>query len=198
MNEKQERIKVIEAQLKKDSNDVPLPILEAEHEALVDTVNKLQSQADEMKQRNGPTVGLIETLLTWLTKIDVCLLFFLLEQLDPAVFMKLQQERDKKLQEFYKRKRLSLNMIDAIMEGYPKSKQKLIEDTEIETDEAAGFDINQYKWTILNLLSASLVLRCWCCSVVPTKAQKKKRRLEVDRKWHWRRRNEIEAISSDW
>lgn len=36
-------------------------------------------------------------------------------------------------------------MLDMILEGYPKSKQKLIEDTEIETDEAAGFDINQYK-----------------------------------------------------
>lgn len=69
--------------------------------------------------------------------------------MDPKELEKLKQMRDKNLQEFQKRKRLCNSMIDAIMEGYLKSKQKLIEDTEIETDEAAGFDINQYKWTIL-------------------------------------------------
>jgi 26S proteasome regulatory subunit, ATPase 3, interacting protein len=66
-------------------------------------------------------------------------------QIDPEEYSKLQQIRDGYLQEYNKRKRLCMNMIDAILEGYQKSKQKLIEDTEIETDEAAGFNINQYK-----------------------------------------------------
>lgn len=65
--------------------------------------------------------------------------------MDPKEYAKQQHERDENLQEYSKRKRLCMNMIDAILEGYPKSKQKLIEDTEIETDEAAGFNINQYK-----------------------------------------------------
>lgn len=70
---------------------------------------------------------------------------FLLHQIDPKEFEKLQQIRDRNEKEFNKRKRMCTNIIDSVMEGYPKSKQKLIEDTEIETDEAAGFDINQYK-----------------------------------------------------
>lgn len=74
--------------------------------------------------------------------------FLILPKLDPKEFEKLQQLRDKNLQEYRKRKRLCNDMIDGIMEGYPKPKKKLIEDTEIETDEAVGFDINQYKWTI--------------------------------------------------
>lgn len=66
-------------------------------------------------------------------------------QMDPKDYANLQHERAKFLDEYTKRKRMCMNLIDAVLEGYPKSKQKLIEDTEIETDEAAGFDINQYK-----------------------------------------------------
>ena len=65
--------------------------------------------------------------------------------MDPKDYAKLQHECEKFLDEYTKRKRMCMNLIDAVLEGYPKSKQKLIEDTEIETDEAAGFDINQYK-----------------------------------------------------
>jgi hypothetical protein len=68
-------------------------------------------------------------------------LFIHFPQMDP----KDSTQRARFLEEFTKRKRMCMNMIDAVLEGYPKSKQKLIEDTEIETDEAAGFDINQYK-----------------------------------------------------
>lgn len=89
-----------------------------------------------------------------------CWLFFLF-QLDPKEFAELQQKRAKKLQEVVKLKRMCMNLIDGIMEGYPKSKQKLIEDTEIETDEAAGFDINQYNWTILKFVSRCESLRYW-------------------------------------
>lgn len=72
-------------------------------------------------------------------------MFVHIAQIDPKELAKLQQSRDGYLQEYSKRKRLCMNMIDMILDGYHKSKQKLIEDTEIETDEAAGFDINQYK-----------------------------------------------------
>lgn len=34
---------------------------------------------------------------------------------------------------------MCMEIIDGIMEGFPKTKQKLMEDIEIETDEAAGF-----------------------------------------------------------
>lgn len=104
--------------------------------------------------------------------------------MDPKEFSKQQHERDGYLQEYNKRKRLCMNLIDGVLEGYPKSKQKLIEDTEIETDEAAGFNINQYKWTILN-------------SHEVVRAVKKQD--EQGRKWNdVSGGNKIEAISSDW
>ena len=56
ISEKQERVKFIESQLKKDLNELPLPILQAQHDALTESINKLQSRADAMKQRDGPTV----------------------------------------------------------------------------------------------------------------------------------------------
>lgn len=141
--ELQERIRGIEQQLKTKSDEIPLPVLEAEHEKIAASINKLQLRADEIRQRDASTVGLIENLSTG--KIDVVQFALLAPQLTPEDFAKLQRTRDKALEEFHKRKRLCMNLIDGIMEGYPKSKQKLIEDTEIETDEAAGFDINQHK-----------------------------------------------------
>lgn len=62
IGQKQERIKVIESQLKSDADEVPLPIVQAEHDALTEVVSRLQLRADEMKERTGPLVGLIETL----------------------------------------------------------------------------------------------------------------------------------------
>lgn len=101
-----------------------------------------------------------------------CLLSFHF-QLDPKEFAQLQQKRTEKLQEVVKLKRMCMNLIDGIMEGYPKSKQKLIEDTEIETDEAAGFDINQYNWTIPKIYSISLwtaaMLKCTLFGEITTR-----------------------------
>lgn len=70
INKKQERIKVIESQLKKDSDEVPLAILQANCNSLTEAVNKLQSRADEMKQREVPIVGRIE--MHKHMEIDVC------------------------------------------------------------------------------------------------------------------------------
>lgn len=56
IHETQSRVKTIESQLKKDSTDVPLPILQARHDALTESISKLKSRADEMKQHDGPTV----------------------------------------------------------------------------------------------------------------------------------------------
>jgi hypothetical protein len=91
-NEKQQRIKVIESQLKNDSDKIPLPILQAQHDKLLKTVNELQANADAMKANDGPKV-------------------------DPKEIAKLQQNREKFHIEFKKRKRLCMNIIDTVMEG---------------------------------------------------------------------------------
>lgn len=66
INTKQERINIIEGQLNKDASapKVPLETLQAQHDELTANVNKLQSQADDMKRGDGPKVGIIETLST--------------------------------------------------------------------------------------------------------------------------------------
>lgn len=58
IDKKLERIKVIEGQLRKDPDEIPLPILQAQLDELSEAVNKLQSQADEMKRRDKPVVSL--------------------------------------------------------------------------------------------------------------------------------------------
>ena len=51
----------------------------------------------------------------------------------------INKKRDTYSLVYKKRKRMCMEIIDGIMEGFPKTKQKLMEDIEIETDEAAGF-----------------------------------------------------------
>lgn len=49
--------------------------------------------------------------------------------------IKIKNEHEKLLKEYKKRKRLCMDVINAIMEGYPKPKKTLIEEVGIETDE---------------------------------------------------------------
>ncbi|XP_023691236.2 homologous-pairing protein 2 homolog [Paramormyrops kingsleyae] len=48
---------------------------------------------------------------------------------------KVYKERDLYLKEWKKRKRLASDMVDAILEGYPKSKKQFLEEVGLETDE---------------------------------------------------------------
>jgi len=52
---------------------------------------------------------------------------------------KVEKERDKALKEYRKRKRICMEIVDSILEGYPKSKKNLLEEVGIETDEEVGF-----------------------------------------------------------
>ncbi|XP_066260763.1 homologous-pairing protein 2 homolog isoform X2 [Euwallacea similis] len=59
----------------------------------------------------------------------------------PYVKFEVQQDYEKYLVLYRKRKRLCRDMLDAIFENYPKSKEHLYRDIGIETDESAGFHI---------------------------------------------------------
>ncbi|CAL8273316.1 unnamed protein product [Lota lota] len=48
---------------------------------------------------------------------------------------KVYKQRDAYVKEWKKRKRLASDMMDAILEGYPKSKKQFLEEVGIETDE---------------------------------------------------------------
>ncbi|CAH0403003.1 unnamed protein product [Chilo suppressalis] len=50
-------------------------------------------------------------------------------------------EHDKFLREYRKRKRISTDILEAVLEGYPKSKKALVEELCIETDEMVDFKL---------------------------------------------------------
>ncbi|XP_064456009.1 homologous-pairing protein 2 homolog [Ornithodoros turicata] len=54
---------------------------------------------------------------------------------EPEVREKIYSENAKYVKEWRKRKRIANDMIDAILEGYPKGKAALLEETGVETDE---------------------------------------------------------------
>ncbi|KAG6461311.1 homologous-pairing protein 2 homolog [Manduca sexta] len=51
------------------------------------------------------------------------------------------EEHEKLVKEYRKRKRISCEMLEAVLEGYPKSKKTLIEELCIETDEMVEFKL---------------------------------------------------------
>lgn len=67
---------------------------------------------------------------------------------DPAELKAVEQKYEKYLNAYKKRKRLCKDMIDTIMESYPGTQKKLVDDIGIETDEDVGFvftDLNASK-----------------------------------------------------
>ncbi|KAJ8955816.1 hypothetical protein NQ318_005359 [Aromia moschata] len=58
---------------------------------------------------------------------------------------KLQAESDyeKFLSEYKKRKRMCMDVVNSILENYPKSKKQLFEDIGMETDEDVGFSLDK-------------------------------------------------------
>lgn len=58
--------------------------------------------------------------------------------IDPEKQKTLKRKRDLRVGEWRKRKRIASNILDMILEGYPKPKKALLEDISIDTDEDAG------------------------------------------------------------
>lgn len=54
---------------------------------------------------------------------------------EPEVKDRILKDNEKFVKEWRKRKRLANDVIDAILEGYPKGKKALLEETGVETDE---------------------------------------------------------------
>lgn len=52
-----------------------------------------------------------------------------------------QKDYDRMLALYRKRKRICLEMLDSILESYPKKKANLYEEVGIESDEDAGFTV---------------------------------------------------------
>lgn len=55
----------------------------------------------------------------------------------------IEKDHERFMKEYRKRKRICTDIIDSIMEGYPKKKKDLIEELGIETDEDVGCNIGK-------------------------------------------------------
>lgn len=49
------------------------------------------------------------------------------------------------------------DMLDAIMEGYPKTKKALIADIGLETDEEVGFNVTLKRWNVMYIRNFKLI-----------------------------------------
>eukprot|EP00117_Sycon_ciliatum_P007862 scpid60107/ scgid10808/ Homologous-pairing protein 2 homolog; Nuclear receptor coactivator GT198; PSMC3-interacting protein; Proteasome 26S ATPase subunit 3-interacting protein len=59
--------------------------------------------------------------------------------ISPGEKEKICKQHDLMKKTYRKRKRMAMEVVDSILEGYPKSKKQLLEEIGIETDEDAGF-----------------------------------------------------------
>ncbi|XP_055854736.1 homologous-pairing protein 2 homolog [Episyrphus balteatus] len=111
---KQDKIRELETKLKSFSAIPSLDALEAEKKNLQESVDELTVKLDNIRAKQGVKIS----------SEDI---------------KKVEKRHAKYLSVYRKRKRICTDMIDAILEGYPKSKKILIQDIGLETDEAAGF-----------------------------------------------------------
>jgi len=58
--------------------------------------------------------------------------------ISPAAKEKICKENERCMKEWRKRKRIALDIVNAVLEGYPKGKKALFEEVGVETDEDVG------------------------------------------------------------
>ncbi|XP_066554621.1 homologous-pairing protein 2 homolog isoform X1 [Amia ocellicauda] len=85
-------------------------------EEMVSEIEELKKECEGYKQR--------------LEKITLAT-----NHITPQEKEKVYKERNRYIKEWKKRKRLATDMMDAILEGYPKSKKQFLEEVGVETDE---------------------------------------------------------------
>ncbi|KAA0191698.1 ous-pairing protein 2, partial [Fasciolopsis buskii] len=112
LEEEQQLVKSLDSELRRVSSGLTKAEALAELERIDQELQSTQSEVSKLRQR-GPRI----------TE----------DQLNTAI-----QARDRFVVEWRKRKRMAMDIIDAIAEGYPKSKKQLIIDIGIETDEDCG------------------------------------------------------------
>ncbi|XP_054274925.1 homologous-pairing protein 2 homolog [Macrosteles quadrilineatus] len=129
-----------------DGQDNDLAVLEAETEKVTQNYKNVEQEAKEAENSLRELLGApttaeakeqlakleekVETLRTKLAKLSENTVL-----VSPGERTKIKTEHEKLLKEYRKRKRTCMDIINAIMEGYPKSKKALMEEVGMETDE---------------------------------------------------------------
>ncbi|XP_046994871.1 homologous-pairing protein 2 homolog [Schistocerca americana] len=123
-------------------------------------IAKVSDELQSAEQQLRAHESLLQKLLTTLTTEDAMKEKSLLEEKVSKLTEKLEQlsknavpiskkERDKivnlrekNVKEWRKRKSLCMDIVNSILEGYPKDKKSLLEEIGIETDEDAGVSLS--------------------------------------------------------
>uniref|UniRef100_A0A336N0H1 Homologous-pairing protein 2 homolog n=1 Tax=Culicoides sonorensis TaxID=179676 RepID=A0A336N0H1_CULSO len=116
IKEKSMELKNLQAQLKESSVQKSLSTLRAENSQILNQIAQVQIKIGLKNDRNADE-----------------------EAISPSEKNEIKQKYEKYLTAYTKRKKLCKEMIETIMEGYPGTKKKLIEDIGLETDEDVGF-----------------------------------------------------------
>ncbi|THD24702.1 ous-pairing protein 2 [Fasciola hepatica] len=115
LEEEQQLVRSINSELRKVSSGLTKAEALAEMERIDQQLKSAESELSKLRQM-GPSIT--EDQLEMVTRA-----------------------RDRYVSEWRKRKRMAMNIVDAVAEGYPKSKKQLIIDIGIETDEDCGVQI---------------------------------------------------------
>ena len=114
--------KALEEEVKRRKNSLTLEELKAKAEESCDSVKELTAQLAEMESRGGEREPVTEEEKS-----------------------RVQKQHATGVGHWRKRKRMAMNMLDQILEEYPKSKRELLEVVGIETDEDVGVKIPETK-----------------------------------------------------
>lgn len=87
-------------------------------------------EAKKEKEKLEKEVDRLKTKLKALSEVGT--------PISPEEKSRIEKEHEKYMKEYRKRKRICMEIIDSILEGYPKKKKDLIEELGIETDEEVG------------------------------------------------------------
>lgn len=123
INELTENLKAVTEKLQQNSSELKslqskmtLEEARAEKHKLKEEISTLTTKIDSLQNNSKPSISNEEK-------------------------NKINAEHEKFLKEYRKRKRICMDIINAILDGYPKTKKHLFEDIGIETDEEVGFKL---------------------------------------------------------
>ncbi|XP_065285842.1 homologous-pairing protein 2 homolog [Dermacentor albipictus] len=134
---------VAEAEL--SAMDQEISDLNAKHQELTRQLQTRESQlsalsqsltTEQLNEKIASTTAELERLKARLDKLTSNTNF-----VEPEVKDRILKDNETFVKEWRKRKRLANDMIDAILEGYPKGKKALIEETGVETDEDVNVSV---------------------------------------------------------
>lgn len=107
-----DRIKATESELKNFQNSLTTDEARAEKNRLTKEVEKLKAKLKDLQENSVP--------------------------ISAETKEKIEKEHEKNMKAYKKRKRICMDIVNSIMEGYPKKKKDLLEEVGIETDEEVG------------------------------------------------------------